>query len=64
MTTHLAYALFVSLVVSGCAPPAGPSHGDGLKDGTLQGIGDAGRFNSLTSGCKVPCSVSPGPGCC
>lgn len=65
MKMQLLLVFLISISAGGCAGTGSSTHGNGSsKDGMTQSIGDDGAFNALTSGCRVPCSISPGSGCC
>ena len=58
-------ALSVILVlVAGCASVTPPLSGYAGNAASDKEIGDPEARDTLISECRVPCNVSPGPGCC
>jgi hypothetical protein len=64
MKTGFLPGVVVVLILCGCASPPHPLHGNSINSGTTQEFGESGTSSSLMSGCRVPCNVSPGQGCC
>jgi hypothetical protein len=57
-------AMLATLVFCGCATEAQHPAAGAAKPTTEQEIGKSEPRDTLLPKCRVPCNVTPGPGCC
>ena len=59
MSVRLTVLSVMLLAAAGCSEPR-----QATQSPSTMGLGDVQRDPLLGSECRVPCTISPGPGCC